>query len=166
MSTASIVSCALHILSSTPLPEVRMGEHSQSPARKPSAQAPPATPTHRDYHAGCPDLRRARHRWRARPRPRPRLHPPGMAASSMPFSAVNWPIIASFKACETRVARESEFEDFTTLLVICPDDSTRIELNPQPTAPLPQGGFGMSLTMMSHFCSHCFYDFGNWSRTS
>ena len=120
----------------------------------------------RDYHARCPDLRRARHRWRARPRPRPRLHPPGMAASSMPFSAVNWPIIASFKACETRVARESEFEDFTTLLVICPDDSTRIELNPQPTAPLPQGGFGMSLTMMSHFCSHCFYDFGNWSRTS
>ena len=37
---------------------------------------PPATPTHRDYHARRPDLRRARHRWRARPRPRPRLHPP------------------------------------------------------------------------------------------
>ena len=37
---------------------------------------PPATPPHRDYHARCPDLRRARHCRRARPRPRPRLHPP------------------------------------------------------------------------------------------
>ena len=44
---------------------------------------------------------------------------------------------------ETRVASDSEFGDFTTLLVICPDDSTGIELNPQPTAPLPREGFGM-----------------------
>ena len=52
-------------------------------------------------------------------------------------------MIASFKTGETRVAPDSEFEDFTTLLVIRPDGSTRIELNPQPTAPLPQEGFGM-----------------------
>ena len=38
----------------------------------------------------------------------------------------------------------SEFGNFTTLLVICPDDSTRIELNPKTTAPLPQDGFGMN----------------------
>ena len=63
----------------------------------------------------------------------------------MPFSAENWPTITPFKDGETRVASDSEFGDFTTLLVICPDDSTRIELNPQPTAPLPQEGFGMKL---------------------
>ena len=53
--------------------------------------------------------------------------------------------VAPFKAGETRVASDSEFGDFTTLLVIRPEDSTRIELNPQPTAPLPQEGFGMNL---------------------
>jgi hypothetical protein len=54
-------------------------------------------------------------------------------------------MIACFKSCETRVAPENEFGDFTTLLVICPDDSTGIELNPQPTAPLPREGFGMTV---------------------
>ena len=80
----------------------------------------------------------------ASPSPPPPPTAPSMATSSMPFSAVNWPTIAPFKAGETRVASDSEFGDFTTLLVIRLDDSTRIELNPQPTAPLPQEGFGMS----------------------
>ena len=97
-----------------------------------AAQAPPATPPHRDYHARRPDMRRARHRWRARARPRPRLHPPWppRPCLSRLCQPVNWPTIAPFKAGETRVASDSEFGDFTTLLVIRPDDSTRIELKP------------------------------------
>ena len=68
----------------------------------------------------------------------------------MPFSAENWPTITPFKDGETRVASDSEFGDFTTLLVIRPEDSTRIELNPQPTAPLPQEGFGMKVDLPLH----------------
>ena len=62
-------------------------------------------------------------------------------------------MIACFKSCETRVAPENEFGDFTTLLVICPDDSTGIELNPQPTAPLPREGFGMNFGLDSEHLS-------------
>ena len=79
----------------------------------------------------------------ASPSPLPLSATLSMAASSMPFSAESWPIFSPFTACGTRDAPGSEFPDFTTLFVICPDDSTRIELNPQTTAPLPQDGFGM-----------------------
>ena len=134
----------------------RRGGQPHCPANRPGRRrlardGPASTCVDRD--AAAPGLSRKMSRSEARtaplasPCPPPPPTAPSMAASSMPFSAENWPTITPFKDGETRVASDSEFGDFTTLLVICPDDSTGIELNPQPTAPLPREGFGMNLCL-------------------